>query len=69
MHWYCRVHDDSGDWTAYCVYAKSEYRATSKLHVYLTDVEGFDAIEITEVYLEPWDTFSHGDINTYEIIS
>jgi hypothetical protein len=69
VHWYCRVYDNSGDWTAYCVHGASEYRAERKLLLYLYDVEGMTGDEIKKTELEPWNTFEHGDINDYEILS
>jgi len=66
MHWYCRVYDEDGDWTAYCVWAPTEYRAMKKLGNYILDVEGYTAESIVA---EMWNTFEHGDINDYEILS
>ena len=54
------------DWTAYCVWASSEYRAVKKLGNYITDVEGYTASHID---CEMWNTFDHGDINDYEVLS
>jgi len=53
------------DWTAYCVWAPSEYRAAKKLGAYITDVEGYTAQSIDA---EPWNTFQHGNINDYEVL-
>jgi hypothetical protein len=65
VHWYCRVYDDEGEWTAYCVVAPTEYRAIKWLGEHILDVEGYTADSIDA---EPWNTFEHGDINDYEII-
>jgi hypothetical protein len=66
MHWYCRVYDEDDEWTAYCVWAASEYRATVRLANYILDVEGYTA---SGIECEMWNTFEHGDINDYEILS
>lgn len=69
MHWYCRVYDHEGEWTAYCVWAPTEYRATSKFSIYLADVEGLTTDDVADYEVMPWNTFEHGDINDYEILS
>ena len=69
MHWYCRVYDEEEDWTAYCVWAPTEYRATRRLSAYLHDVEGITTDSISDFQIEMWNTFEHGDINDYEVLS
>ena len=66
MHWYCRVYDKEGEWTAWCMWAPSEYRAIRRLGNYISDVEGYVAESIEA---EMWNTFEHGDINDYEVLS
>lgn len=66
MHWYCRVYDEEGEWTAYCIWAPTEYRAIKRLGNYINDVEGYVAESIEA---EMWNTFEHGDINDYEVLS
>ena len=66
MHWYCRVYDEDGEWTAYCVWAPTEYRAVKKLGAYIQDVEGYTA---SHIECEMWNTFEHGDISDYEVLS
>jgi hypothetical protein len=68
LHWYCRVYDSNGDWTAYCVYGNSESYVVRILSNYVTDVEGYEPDEF-EIECEMWDTFTHGDYQDYEILS
>jgi hypothetical protein len=55
-----------GDWTAYCVWDPTEWGATRKLSLYVQDVEGYNP---SEVETQMWNTFQHGDINDYEVLS
>ena len=66
MHWYCRVYDEHGDWTAYCVWNSTEWGASKKLSLYAQDVEGYDP---SDIECEMWNTFQHGNINDYEVLS
>lgn len=54
------------DWTAYCVWSPTEYRAVKKLGAYIQDVEGYTA---SHIECEMWNTFEHGDISDYEVLS
>ena len=66
MHWYCKAYGDNGDWTAYCVWAPSEWAAAKKLSLYVQDVEGYSP---SDIVCEMWNTHDHGDINDYEVLS
>lgn len=66
MHWYCKVYDEIDDWTAYCVWAPTEWEAARKLSLYVQDVEGYN---FSEIVAEMWNTFQHGNINDYEVLS
>ena len=48
------------------MWAPTEYRAIKKLGAYVLDVEGYTAQNIEA---EMWNTFEHGDINDYEVLS
>lgn len=69
MHWYCRVYTDEDEWTAYCIWAPTEYRALNLMSIYLRDVEGAKDGDIHDIEVEMWNTFEHGDINDYPIVN
>jgi hypothetical protein len=55
-----------GDSIAYCVWNPTEWGASKKLSLYVQDVEGYNP---SEVETQMWNTFQHGNINDYEVLS
>jgi hypothetical protein len=55
-----------GDWTAYCVWNPTEWGAAKKLSLYVQAVEEYNPEKIE---CEMWNTFQHGNINDYEVLS
>lgn len=66
VHWLTEVEDQDGEWWRIVVYANSEREANLKAKQHYRDNEG---MEVWDADSELFDTFRHGDLSDYEILT
>lgn len=65
IYWLVEVEDENNDWTRCVVRASSEKQACFKARQWYTN----DGMEVWDVSAEEFNTFDHGDISDYNILT